>query len=716
MIQFALLDWAAVAVSLANTVLLLWLGFTILLNAENRYWGVWLSGGGLLVSGAFFISHTAILGHGLTSLDNGLTFWWYLGLVAALISPIIWYIVILWYAGYWDDRNSQLRRRQRPWFALNLTLAILLGVLLIFANPFPSYVQVATLNLSPTPDIAGVPVLIVVYAASTMLSVGLSLDALWRPGPSRRMMADVARQRARPWLVATAIDLVLVGLMVAAVMLWVILHASDLARMGLYGEIATEISLFDLLISCLILAAVIFIGQAVVGYEVFTGKTLPQRRFMRHWRNAVTLAIGYGAVMSAVLQIHLHPVHILLLMAIMMTVFYSLFSQMSYQERERYIQDLRPFVLSQRLYEQLVTGSVPAELDISRPFEALCGEVLGAQTAYLAALGPLAPLVGPVGYPRPVSNPTWSLIDLAGKFDSPQTICIALDQNHYGGAMWAVPLWSERGLIGVLLLGEKRNGSLYTREEIEIARASGERLIDTQASAEMARRLMALQRQRLAESQIVDRQTRRRLHDDVLPQLHAAMLTLSTVQDDPAATASNVVNLLADIHHQIADLLHEMPSQAAPAVAQAGLIAALRKVIDEELSSAFDSVTWQVDGQVEQEVLRIPLLTSEVLYYAARESIRNAARYGRGRQAGRALHLCIQITRREELELVIEDDGVGLENAEPSQGGSGHGLALHSTMMAVVGGSLAIESVPGQFTRVLMVLPHVASTEVFDPA
>src|SRR5258708_25032762 len=97
---------------------------------------------------------------------------------------------------------------------------------------------------------------------------------------------------------------------------------------------------------------------------------------------------------------------------------------MSYQEGERYIQALRPFVLSQRLYEHLVTGSVTAELDISRPFRALCGEVLGAQTAYLAALGPLAPLVGPVGYPRPVSNPTWSLIDLAGKFDSPQTICI----------------------------------------------------------------------------------------------------------------------------------------------------------------------------------------------------------------------------------------------------------------------------------------------------
>jgi len=49
--------------------------------------------------------------------------------------------------------------------------------------------------------------------------------------------------------------------------------------------------------------------------------------------------------------------------------------------------------------------------------------------------------------------------------------------HQAGGAVWAVPLWSERGLIGALLLGEKRDGGLYTQEEIEIARATGERCV-----------------------------------------------------------------------------------------------------------------------------------------------------------------------------------------------------------------------------------------------
>lgn len=38
----------------------------------------------------------------------------------------------------------------------------------------------------------------------------------------------------------------------------------------------------------------------------------------------------------------------------------------------------------------------------------------------------------------------------------------------------------------------------------------------------------------------------------------------------------------------------------------------------------------------------------------------------------------------------------------------GHGLALHSTMMAVIGGFLKVESAPGQHTRVILELPETA--------
>ena len=58
------LNWATLAVSIFNTILLLWLGLTVLLNAQRRTTGVWIAGTGLLMSSLFFLSHTAILGLG----------------------------------------------------------------------------------------------------------------------------------------------------------------------------------------------------------------------------------------------------------------------------------------------------------------------------------------------------------------------------------------------------------------------------------------------------------------------------------------------------------------------------------------------------------------------------------------------------------------------------------------------------------------------------
>ncbi|HIA01833.1 MAG TPA: hypothetical protein EYN66_07970 [Myxococcales bacterium] len=149
--------------------------------------------------------------------------------------------------------------------------------------------------------------------------------------------------------------------------------------------------------------------------------------------------------------------------------------------------------------------------------------------------------------------------NLIEQFSSPETLMLPLDSAVYGGAIWALPLWSERGLIGIFLLGMKQSGSLYNQEEMEIARVSGERLIDTQASAEMARRLMSLQRERLAQSQIIDQQTRRTLHDDILPDLQAAMISLSSEQSAANGQITAALNLMSDAHKQISDLLHDMP-------------------------------------------------------------------------------------------------------------------------------------------------------------
>ena len=365
-----------------------------------------------------------------------------------------------------------------------------------------------------------------------------------------------------------------------------------------------------------------------------------------------------------------------------MVLCYALLSWPSYTGHERYMRNLRPFGARQNWCDHLLAPSsaaVPATINIMLPFQTLCREVLGARLAYLSALGPLAPLVSPLSYPANAPPPASLPAKITGAFHSPQTMCVPINPAQTGGAQWAIPLWSERGLIGLLLLGPKQDGGLYTQEEIEIARASGERLIDTRASAEIARRLIMLQRQRLAQSQILDQQTRRVLHDDVLPDLHAALLTLSGTTPPDNSQTSQTIAALTGVHRQISNLLHQMPKPPVPTLTHLGLVGALKQVVTDDLPGVFTAVSWHVDPQAEQVLRPLPPLTTEVLFYAAREAIRNAAHHGRGGHAGRVLHLSISVTIQEGLLLQLEDDGVGLETVQVA-GGSGRGLALHSTM------------------------------------
>ncbi|MDQ6693722.1 MAG: ATP-binding protein, partial [Chloroflexota bacterium] len=520
------------------------------------------------------------------------------------------------------------------------------------------------------------------------------------------------------------------------------------------------VALLDLLIASTIGMANVLLGQAIVAYEIFTGKTLPRQGLAMQWRGAVVLAGGYSLLVGWGLAMPVHPVYLLLVATVLIALSYALFSWRSYRERERYMAHLRPFLQSGGLYRDL-TAQPGGEHDpspyaaVAGPFRALCRNVLGTQVAYLGALGPLSSLpplrsYPPIAYPEEQKMEREQLEEIGAQIVAPSVdgvpiLCMRVEPERSGGAEWAVPLWSERGLVGVMLLGPKRDGGLYTQEEIEIARASGERLIDAQAAAAMSQQLMLLQRTRMAESQVLDRQARRVLHDDVLPLLHTAMLKLSVRREVPAGDPTETLgitdgadagfNMLQEAHGRISELLREMPwHEEVPHLSKIGLIEALRRTAEGEFAEEFSQVEWCCDPGVVDMVAEIPALPAEVLFYAAREAIRNAARYGRGSDAGRPLTLRIKVELTGGLRVTVEDDGEGIAPGEPllereegvagngrahaagrdsrtSMQSSGQGLALHSTLMAVVGGSLAVESRVAQGlhgrsgTRVVLSMP-----------
>ena len=715
------LDWILMVVSLSNTILLLWLGLTVLLNAESRTWGMYLAGSALLLGGLFFLSHSAILGYSPNLTLSSLNLWWQIGWLPLTCLPFAWYAVMLWYGGFWADTQSILRRRHKLWFAVTLLAALSFLLLIAFTHSLPSVAQLLAFDMTTTPALFGRPVLLLFYPLYTVLCTGLSLDVLWQPGPSARPYAEVARQRARPWLGAASLALFVVSLLVGGTVFWVVLAA----RQTSYDRgMVLGIGGLDLLISGLIGLAILFVGQAVVSYEIFTGKILPRRGLQRQWQRVILLAGGYSLAVSLAVLLSFRPINILLVATLLLGVFYALLSWRSFEERERFMESLRPFITPQGLYDELV--SKPGQVDGAAlqlktgraAFFALCSDVLGTRLAYLAPQGALALLAGPpLTYPASgVKTPSFPQGALPHDVDV-ETTWLAVDPATHGGAAWAIPLRDRSGLVGALLLGEKIGGSMYTLEEVELARLASERILDALASAEMARRLMGIQRQRLTESQVLDRQARRILHDDILPHLHAVTLRLSS--KNATENQSDVLEELSALHSKISTLLRELPPASTPEIMQLGLEGALRHLVVEEYQPQFDRIGWEATPEACQFMADLPALSAEVIYYAVREAVRNAARHGRGAEADMKLSLSVRAVLGNDLKISVEDDGVGLPEErnplknmdiarEPGNSlaaSSGQGLALHSTLLAVLGGKLEVDSLPGGSTTVTISLP-----------
>ena len=672
-----ILDWAVLSVSIFNTITFFWLGAMVLFTGDRRAAGTWLTGSGLLLGALFFTSHTAIMGLGIDRISLGMDFWWWVSWSPALAAPLVWYGAMLWYAGY------RLKEPHPHHLALisTISLAVVTALLLILANPLPSYANVAGWQLIKTPTIAGVPLMFLAYIAYLLACYLLPLDLLRRPAPQPENLLSLdARRRARPWLVAASIFLLLSGVIMAWTAFWALRADQPLMLSNL--TTARAVKQYDLIVEILIGLVAVLLGRAIVAYEVFTGRPLPRTGFFRQWRSTVTLAAVYGVVVAGMLTTQLRPLYSLMLATVLMTFFYTLYHWRTFIEREQFLARLRPFISSQNLYAQMVSAAPPdpgAPFDM---FETLCRDVLGSCGAILFPLGAVAALTGePLCYP---AGNTKIMVPNASEL----TECLQGDNVNcqpatQWNAGWAVPLRNQDGLAGALLLDEKHNGNPYTEEEIEIARAGGERLLDMLAGTMMARMAMALLRQRLTEARIAEGQGRRILHDDILPQLHAAILSLSGHPDDPAV--AEAVESLSSAHRQISDWLREMPIAAPQRLARVGLAAALRDLLKDEFLGAFENIEWQIEPNQEALLLQLPNVTSEVVYFAARELIRNAANHAG--DPTQQLQIAVE-TIPAGLSLSIGNSG-GMPTP-PSNQGSGSGLRIHSAMLAAVGAHLEI--------------------------
>ena len=67
---------AAIAISVFNLMIYLWLGLTVLLNGNRQSRVTWVGGIGLLAAALFFLCHGALVGAGVPGGPSPVDVWW----------------------------------------------------------------------------------------------------------------------------------------------------------------------------------------------------------------------------------------------------------------------------------------------------------------------------------------------------------------------------------------------------------------------------------------------------------------------------------------------------------------------------------------------------------------------------------------------------------------------------------------------------------------
>jgi len=211
--------------------------------------------------------------------------------------------------------------------------------------------------------------------------------------------------------------------------------------------------------------------------------------------------------------------------------------------------------------------------------------------------------------------------------------------------------------------------------------------------AELERRLEELQasRARIVEATDLERRRlERNLHDGAQQRLVSVSLSVRLAQSRLGNDLEGAADLLAAASDELANALEELRELARgihPAV-----------LTDRGLGPALESLVTRTPLPVELDAPldeRLPEPVEAAAYYVVAEALANIAKYADATQAA------VRVSRLNGLAVVeVEDDGVG--GADPSHGSGLRGLA---DRVEALHGRLAVESEPGQGTRIRAEIP-----------
>ncbi|MBV9689345.1 MAG: hypothetical protein JO202_06515, partial [Ktedonobacteraceae bacterium] len=491
--------------------------------------------------------------------------------------------------------------------------------------------------------------------------------------------------------------------------------------------VPANLLLADLLANGLVGLTILLIGYSIVRHGILIERPLGRTGFFDQWRGIVIVATVV-AIFIALLVAFTHSNLVgLLLITSLATAAYALFTWSSHSAHDRYVALLAPFLHSTNMRHWLNTDMQKTEQSMQDLFFHLCEHVLEVECARLVVLA------GPM---RRSFTYRWPDDEQCERGSTRAVLPHAFEQQIHPSKQWAakrvrltlqdqpllcwvLPIYNELGLVAALYLGPRRDGGIFINEDMELAHACGQRILDTLRDHESMQVVASLLRRRIVHVKLLGAQHRRTLHDEILPQMHLALLHMETLRPlvgeqqehgtQETFVFNEAVHLISDAHRRLAAMMRSTTPSAPHHLERDGMMHAMRTMIEQDFQHAFDEVEWAISAETVHWVDEtVPPALAEIVFAAVQETLRNAARHARGTDVHRRLRLMLKATCNPHLEITVADDGIGIVASNSATTGTGGGLLTYSALLAIAGGSLTVKSTPGEGVIVRIFLPQEA--------
>ncbi len=270
------------------------------------------------------------------------------------------------------------------------------------------------------------------------------------------------------------------------------------------------------------------------------------------------------------------------------------------------------------------------------------------------------------------------------------------------------PLNYQAEPVGELLLGPRAPGEIFGNRDRrlleDLARQIGVAVHAVRLTTELQ-----LARERLITAREEERRRLRRdLHDGLGAQLAALSVQTSIlhklVRRDPAGAEAAAVELGVELRAAVADIRRLVHGLRPPALDELGLVGAIRQragqyatggqlTVDAE--DASDGVLLDVVVEAPPKLPELPAAVEVAVYRIVEESLTNVVRHARARR------VIVRLTIDDDLELSVQDDGIGIGSGQPI----GVGLLSMRERAVELGGTFTADVLPGGGTCVDVRLP-----------